>query len=97
MYGSDIGSVFDKQITLPLLIPHDLEAYLEHQAGDALSQAHPDFIVSQDRLLMPVHEIGHGTIILPDLHDQATAAGNLRYWVIGNELMWAGIHSTLDE
>ncbi|KAI9782981.1 MAG: hypothetical protein M1816_001641 [Peltula sp. TS41687] len=97
VYGSDIDSIFEKQITLPLLIPYDLEAYLEHQAEDVLSQAQLGCTISQDRLMIPVHQAGRGTHILPDLHDQTTASGNVRYWVIGNELMWQGIHRTLDE
>lgn len=97
MHGANISSVFEKQITLPLVIPHDLEACLERQMGNALSQAQPTLPMSQDRLLIPVHEMGQGTIVLPDLQDQAGSSGNMRYWVIGNELMWAGIHRRLDE
>ena len=34
---------------------------------------------------------------LPPLHDTANESGNLRYWVITNESMWAGQHRAIDE
>lgn len=96
MYGPDIDSVFEKQITMPVIIPYDLEQSLVQTMSDALDEA--GLSEGQlDQFLIPVHEQGKGTAIIPDLQDTAGPTGNVRIWVIGNELMWAGIDRRIDE
>lgn len=98
VYGTDLESVFEKQITIPLMIPWELEHYIVTQ----LQQDFPDLptYVTERQLLIPVHDPlkhNHATAILPSLHDIASEKGNLRYWVINNTSMWAGQHHALDE
>ena len=50
--------------------------------------------------LIPVHDAAKHdpyTAILPSLRDTASESGNLRYWVVTNESMWAQQHRVLDE
>lgn len=50
--------------------------------------------------LIPVHDPSKydpSTAILPSLQDTVSESGNLRYWVITNESMWAQQHRVLDE
>ena len=50
--------------------------------------------------LIPLHDASKynpSTAILPSLQDTASESGNLRYWVITNESMWAQQHPVLDE
>ena len=96
MYGPDIDSVFEKQITLPLKIPYDLEQSLVQLVSDAWDAAGLSDGQS-DQFLIPVHEQGKGTAIIPDLRETAGPSGNIRIWVIGNELMWAGTDRRIDE
>lgn len=96
MFGPDIDSVFEKQITMPVIIPYDLEQFLVQTMSDALDEAGLSDGQS-DPFLIPVHEQGKGTAIIPDLQDTAGPTGNVRVWVIGNESMWAGIDRRIDE
>lgn len=94
--GSDLDKVFEKQITMPIAIPYDLEQSLVQIVSDALEERG----LSDGRLdqfLIPIHEQGKGTAIIPDLQDTAGPTGNIRFWVINNELMWAGIDRRIDE
>lgn len=80
------------------MIPWDLENYILTQ----LPQDFPDLptYVAERKLLIPVHDPSkhdHATAILPSLQDVASERGNLRYWVINNDNMWAGQHHALDE
>ena len=50
--------------------------------------------------IIPVHDSSrHNPQIspLPPVQDTVAESGNLRYWVITNESMWAGQHQALDE
>lgn len=96
MYGPDIDSVFEKQITMPVIVPYDLEQFLVQTISDALDEAGMSDGQS-DKILIPVHEQGKGTAIIPDLYDTAGPRGNFRIWIVGNELMWAGIDRRIDE
>ena len=96
VYGPDMDSVLEKQITMPVLIPYDLEQSLVQIVSDALDEVR--LSDSQlEQILIPVHEQGKGTAIIPDLQDTAGPNGNVRFWVVGNELMWAGIDRRIDE
>ena len=98
VYGPDIESVLEKQITVPLVIPWDLENYI-------LTQLPQDFqdlprYVTDHKVLIPVHDTSKydpNTAILPSLQDVASEKGNIRYWVISNTSMWTGQHRALDE
>ena len=97
VHGPDIQSVFEKQITIPVEIPFKLEEYISSLVSPILEEANIyNGNEGERRLLIPIHELGKGTSIIPDLVDSVTE-GNLRYWVIGNDLMWAGIDRTIDE
>ena len=79
-------------------MPWALEDYLlstlPQQYGDIPSHF-TDF-----KPLIPVHDASQydpSSAILPSLHDTASESGNLRYWVITNESMWAQQHRVLDE
>lgn len=91
-----MDAVFEKQITMPLVIPYDLEQFIHQLVSDALSDAGLS-IGASEPLLIPVHEQGKGTAILPDLQETVATTGNIRFWVIGNQLMWAGIDRRIDE
>ncbi|KAI9842648.1 MAG: hypothetical protein M1837_007015 [Sclerophora amabilis] len=93
VYGPDIQAVFEKQITLPVIIPYDLEQTFESMISEPLRND----AESQERLLIPIHRHGEGIAIIPDLPEQTGMVCNVRYWVIGNELMWAGIDRKIDE
>ncbi|KAH0560095.1 hypothetical protein GP486_003388 [Trichoglossum hirsutum] len=91
VHGPDIESVFEKQITIPIEVPFKLEDYISTLASPVLEEADIYNGNENERcLLIPVHELARGTSIIPDLVDSDSATdGNLRYWVIGNDLMWA--------
>ncbi|KAL8954187.1 MAG: hypothetical protein Q9183_007281 [Haloplaca sp. 2 TL-2023] len=53
-----------------------------------------------DNLLIPVHDASkHDPQLatVPSLVETAADCGNLRYWLITNQSMWAGQHRALDE
>lgn len=81
---------------MPLIIPYDLEQFINQLVSDALSDAGLSDGQSE-QVLIPVHEQGKGTAILSDIQDTAGQSGNVRFWVMGNELMWAGIDRRIDE
>ncbi|KAL6719081.1 hypothetical protein ACLMJK_003316 [Lecanora helva] len=96
--GPDFKSVQEKQITIPLNVPFGLENYLI----SALPQEHTDLPshFTETRPLIPVHNpnsYGPRNGSLPSLRETASESGNLRYWVITNESMWASQHRALDE
>ena len=95
--GPDLESVMKKQITMPLIIPMELQAYitdeLEHQYDDLSDKA-------LSKLLIPAHDPSRydpSTTNMPSLLDTVDESGNLRYWLTTNESMWAGQHRVLDE
>ena len=75
---------------------------LEQYFISTLEQEYPD-LPSHTRAfkpLIPVHDPAKydaSASPLPSLHDDGSETGNLRYWVISNESMWAGQHRALDE
>lgn len=95
--GPSLSTVLEKQITIPLLIPYDLENYLLNE----LPSSYPDLPASYTAkpILIPVHDPARRdpNATLPSLVDVSTEAGNLRYWVISNTNMWACQHRVIDE
>ena len=94
----DLATIQEKQITIPVIVPWALEDYLlstlPQKYGDIPSHF-TDF-----KPLIPVHDAtkyNPATAILPSLQDTVSESGNLRYWVITNESMWAHQHRVLDE
>ncbi|KAI9760700.1 MAG: hypothetical protein M1840_002348 [Geoglossum simile] len=97
VYGPDIDSVFEKQLTIPIDIPFKLEDYISSLVNPILEEKDiHNGNEGERRLLLPIHQVGMGIGIIPELYDSLTE-GNLRYLVIGNELMWAGIDRRIDE
>lgn len=98
MYVRDFRSVQEKQITIPVNVPFGLENYLMTtlpQEYDDLPSLFMDF-----KPLVPVHDSSKynpSTASIPSLRDTTAESGNLRYWVITNESMWASQHRVLDE
>lgn len=98
VYSRDLATVQEKQITVPVNVPWALEDYLLSTLPEQYGDIPPHF--TSFRPLIPVHDASRydpSTATLPSLQDTATESGNLRYWVITNESMWAQQHRVLDE
>ncbi|KAL8692872.1 MAG: hypothetical protein Q9224_003872 [Gallowayella concinna] len=92
----DFQGVFAKQITMPLIIPMDLELMIVNELvsrkGSVPTECLPVFI--------PVHDsrsYDPRTTTMPSLTDSLSESGNLRYWLITNKNMWAGQDRVADE
>ena len=96
VYGPDLASVMEKQITVPIIIPYDLELHIRD-----LCSRYTDSVVPNPTHLIPVHDptrYDAATALLPSLNSTATdESGNPRYVVITNESMWAGQNRAQDE
>ena len=98
VYGPNIQAVQAKQITIPVNVPFGLENFLLTslpQEYDNLPSHFTDF-----KPLIPIHDpskYSRNRAHLPSLQDTAAENGNLRYWIITNESMWASQHRVLDE
>ena len=100
VYGLDLASVQEKQITTPVVIPPLLEDYiLRHLPAQYSLPSH--FVdPGATKALIPLHDpTQHDPSIasIPSLHDTGDEGGNLRYWVITNQSMWANQHEVMDE
>ena len=98
VHGPDLKTVMDKQITIPLVVPHDLEDLMVNQLPQIYSGL--PFHFTSSAFLIPIHRppsADQAPLFLPSIHDQATEAGNPRYWVISNLNMWACQHRVVDE
>ena len=95
VYGPDLDSVMTKQITIPIMIPIELEDSLSR---DLAQRPEIPTDGGAQPLLIPVHNTSTHDPLgpLPSLHD-STSESNLRYWVITNESVWAGQHRAVDE
>ncbi|KAL8867203.1 MAG: hypothetical protein Q9174_005813, partial [Haloplaca sp. 1 TL-2023] len=95
--GPNLESVMAKQITIPMIIPWDLEMGITNM----LKTRYPDIPHEAiDSLLIPVHDAAKydpQLATVPPLVETAAECGNLRYWLISNNSMWAGQHRALDE
>ena len=98
--GPDLASVQAKQITTPVVVPWLLEDYLLN----SLPQQYrlPSHFVDPNatKVLIPLHDpTQHNPFAtsIPSLHDTEDEGGNLRYWVITNQSMWANQHEVMDE
>ena len=82
IWGSTLSMVQKKQITIPIVIPFDLE----HQ----LLQ-HPALASSLNSPLIPIHDSEEyqrrGYVPIASLRNTVAESGNLRYWVISKESM----------
>ncbi|MCJ1383844.1 hypothetical protein MMC17_006958 [Xylographa soralifera] len=98
VHGPDLKSVMEKQITIPLMVPYDLENFLLNVLPN-LAAGFP----IETRFLIPVHDPNAHPFrltapgVLPRLYDTASEDGNLRYWVVTNKSMWAGQNRIEDE
>lgn len=98
VYGPDFKAVQEKQITIPVNIPSDLE----HWLLDIIPQEFTDLPshFTDFKPLIPIHDTTKhdpATATIPSLQDKHGVGGNLRYWVITNKSMWAGQYRVLDE
>ena len=100
VYGPDLASVQAKQITTPVVVPWLLEDYLLNHLPQQYRLPSHFVDSSATKVLIPVHDptqhVPFATGI-PSLHDTADEYGNLRYWVITNQSMWANQHEVMDE
>jgi hypothetical protein len=90
--------VQEKQITIPVNIPSGLEIYLLSTIQQEFNDIPSHFFDA--RPLIPIHDSTRydaSSATLPSLRDTAAESGNLRYWVITNESMWACQHRVMDE
>ncbi|KAL8706294.1 MAG: hypothetical protein Q9201_000670 [Fulgogasparrea decipioides] len=95
--GRDLDAVREKQITMPLVVPLDLQRYITNDVQSRYEDL-PENALS--KLLLPVHDPSKYdsiTATVPSLHDTASEIGNLRYRLVTNQSMWAGQHRALDE
>lgn len=95
--GPDLDSVQAKQLTMPLLVPMDLETYITNELADRYDGL-PEGILP--KILIPAHDPSKhdvATATMPTLQDTVTEKGNLRYWLVSNKSMWARQHRVVDE
>ncbi|KAI4242574.1 MAG: hypothetical protein L6R40_003955 [Gallowayella cf. fulva] len=94
--GNDFEAIRNKQITMPLIIPMVLETSI---SSELTSRCMAISTSSQPQLIQ-VHDplrYDPRTATLPSLTDTMAESGNLRYWLITNENMWAGQDHVADE
>ncbi|KAI4097035.1 MAG: hypothetical protein LQ339_006829 [Xanthoria mediterranea] len=90
--GSDLEAVHEKQITMPLIIPMELEVAIAHEcANDEADPLPPLILVHNPQKYDPRNAT------LPSLQDTVNDSGNLRYWLVTNENMWAHQSRVADE
>lgn len=98
MYGPDLKTVQEKQITIPLIIPWALQDYFMSTLTQEYKDVPSHFLGFP--ALIPVHDstkYDPAVARLASLRDSPSERGNLRYCVITNESMWANEHRVLDE
>ncbi|KAL8822307.1 MAG: hypothetical protein Q9191_006954 [Dirinaria sp. TL-2023a] len=91
VYGPTLDAVQEKQITIPIVIPLELDLYLRDTVASLLID---------HQLLLQVHDPSKHdpqTARLPSLRDVSDQTGNVRYWLITNRSMWTGQDPLLDE
>ena len=94
--GSDLVTVQKKQITIPVVVSSSLEDYLL-QVLPRQYDVPSHFLNSS--ALIPIHEASNydpWVSGIPSLYDITSESGNLRYWVITKESMWANQNPVLD-
>lgn len=91
VYGPDFNAVQEKQITIPMVVPAELEAHIDNSILSYLNLDH--------RPLIPVHDPSKydpHNARLPSLPISGHVSGNLRYWIVSNESMWVNLHGLDD-
>ena len=82
------------QLTIPVLIPHDLELSINNALKSAGSGLPAHFLSSP--MLIPLCDTSahdpaaQNAPSIPPLRDTGSEEGNLRYFVITNKSMWSG-------
>ncbi|KAL8800663.1 MAG: hypothetical protein Q9182_005033 [Xanthomendoza sp. 2 TL-2023] len=94
--ADDLETLYAKQITMPLIIPMDLEAMVFNELASRSTSVPADCL---PRLIQVHDPRSHDprTTTMPSLTDSASEQGNLRYWLITNKNMWAGQDRVADE
>jgi len=77
--SQDLDEVLRRRLTVPLLIPCELEVYLNDLTGHTL-----------DEWISPVYDVnahaaGAISAVIPPLPETTDGAGNLRYWTNPSE------------
>ncbi|KAL8793670.1 MAG: hypothetical protein Q9195_003719 [Heterodermia aff. obscurata] len=91
LHGPTLDIVHEKQITIPFMMPWDLEMHIAeclNTDGVASSRSLP-----KTSPIINVHDPtkhDHTTAQLPSLSATEHERGNLKYWVISNQSMWVG-------
>jgi hypothetical protein len=92
--GNDLATILEKQMVVPVIIPYDLEQHISQVVNDVRE----DSGVEIPEFLIPIHEQGKGSGLIPDYTETTDSKiGNIKYWVLSNEMMWRGIHPRIDE
>ncbi len=100
VYGPDLASVQEKQITTPVVVPWLLEDYLLNSLPQQYCLPSPFGDPNATKFLIPLHDptkYNPSITRIPSLRDTEAEGGNLRYWVITNQSMWANQHKVMDE
>ncbi|KAI4095814.1 MAG: hypothetical protein LQ344_001368 [Seirophora lacunosa] len=86
-----------KQITIPLLIPMDLQNFIQNDLSNRYDEVTKQALT---KLLIPAHDpskYNATPVSVPSLPDTVDERGNLRYWLVTNNGMWAGQNRVLGE
>ena len=87
----------EKPITIPIAVPSELEDYIYKDLLPSISDLPHSY--TRRRTLNPIHDtrFNRASATLPSLSDSDAETGNLRYWVVDNDNLWAGQHAIIDE
>ena len=80
------------------MLPYDLENFILNDIPNRYTDLPHHYTAFKP--LIAIHDpMAHDPTrpTLPPLHDAVNESGNLRYWVITNEAIWAGQHHAMDE
>lgn len=95
--GDNMVFVQAREFNMPLIIPMALQKFITEE----LSYHYGDLSANAlSEILIPVYDPSRydaTTATLPSLPDTVSDGGNIRYWLITNQSMWAGQHRVLDE
>ena len=84
-------------MSIPLTIPKELEDYIHDEFLPSIPNLPPRY--THRPTVTIIHDVllQNDSAVLPSLHDTDAETGNLRYWVIDDNSIWAGQHPIVDE
>ncbi|KAF7362639.1 hypothetical protein MVEN_00613000 [Mycena venus] len=91
-YATSIETILDRghDIVMPVLVPRNLAAYINHLVGEAQQAAG----LEVQNILTPAVKRNKDLIVAPDSTD---SEDGLYMWRIGNEMMWQQLDRKIDE